>query len=124
MLNASVDINERIKRRDRRPGSESGLHKAGCSGSGATRSTGRAACSSAGSTCPKTTDTTTGSALYYTSVDATEEASGLRSHDVGVRDGQVVTSNRQIKIVLQRQVNSVLQRQKELALANHLVEAR
>src|SRR5579864_9207990 len=99
MLGADRGKNCRVVGRDRRAGAKGGLHESGSASSCAACASGGAARARAGSASTKSANTSAWCSLNHTDVDPTKDSTRLGTKDIGVRNGQVVTSDGQIEVV-------------------------
>src|ERR1017187_3130972 len=116
MLQVANHADRRVIRLHRSSCAEGGLYQTGRACSRASRATGRAAGSRTRCAGPEATHTTARRASHDSRVNAAERSACLGSLNVGVGDGQVISSDRQVEIVLQRQGDRVLQRDIQLAI--------
>ncbi len=106
----------------------SGTQRRGDDARGASARTARAAGSAAGSGAasadPDAAATATGRTRDDAGIHAAHLAAGLGALNVGLRNGQVVTRNHHVEIVLKRQVDGVAQREIDFAVAHQRTEPR
>src|SRR5664279_575574 len=124
VLDAHIAGDSRIVRLHRGSSSEGRLHYTGRACTCSARTARGAARACPGSAGAKASHAASRRTLHDAGVDAAERATRLGTEDVGVGDRQVVASDGDIKIVLDRQRDCVVERNVKLPVADELVEPR
>src|SRR5512146_1117235 len=124
MFYAEIPGDLRIIRRDVGTGAQRGRHLARGSGASATSTRRSSAGASARSTRTKSSDSTPRGSLHYACINASENASGFGSQNIGVRNRNVVPGNCNVKVVFEREVDRVLERNIKLTVMDQLIKPR